>query len=137
MATICPYCKVDTNACGSFARMKEPTNWQTNVSRMTWMGPRGGYRFNVGYSPTWNWKSIAEMDGCTASELIWFNFRTDVPKEINWYLFHFVGCRYSRDGRVNLCFDGARPGVIYTRENHNGGGGATLHLSEFSYREDL
>ena len=97
--------------------MKEPANWQRFISGMTWMGPGRGYKFNLQSNTSLNWTSLAKLDGCSPKELIWLNFQTYDPKEINWYLYHFVGCRYSNDGLVNLSFAWSRPGIIYTHHN--------------------
>ncbi|WP_035900713.1 hypothetical protein [Labrenzia sp. DG1229] len=40
-------------------------------------------------------------------DIIIFNFQTEVPREVNWYLHHAVGCWMSKD-KMNFCFDGAR-----------------------------
>ena len=45
-------------------------------------------------------------------DLIWFNFRTDEPRETNWYMHHYVGCWRSNDGK-NFSFRDADPGIVY------------------------
>lgn len=119
MPTICAHCNTPESVCHSYALMKEPANWRSFLSGRTWMGPSGGHRLFVGDNPRYNWQSLAALDGWTARELIYFNFRTNDPKEINWYLYHFAGCRYSPDGRRNLSFHYARPGIIFTRHPHS------------------
>ncbi|WP_299472438.1 hypothetical protein [uncultured Roseibium sp.] len=39
-------------------------------------------------------------------DLIIFNFQTEAPREVNWYLHHAVGCWQSSDG-MNFSFDDA------------------------------
>jgi hypothetical protein len=65
------------------------------------------------------WYALAERpdvksSGMTANDLCYFNFKTRSPSEINWYLYHKVGCRMStRDGK-NYMFSAAdQPGIIY------------------------
>jgi len=66
-----------------------------------------------------SWYALAERRevkdaGMTARDLCFFNFRTRHPPEINWYLYHKVGCRMAtRDGK-NYMFSGAdKPGIVY------------------------
>jgi hypothetical protein len=66
-----------------------------------------------------SWYSLAERQevkdsGMTARDLCYFNFQTRHPAEINWYLYHKVGCRLAtRDGK-NYMFAGAdKPGIVY------------------------
>lgn len=51
---------------------------------------------------SWTWYDVAK-----------YNWGTDQPKEVNWYLYHIVGCR--KTGRKgNLMFsDDDEPGIIY------------------------
>lgn len=133
MATTCGYCKAPASLCGSYANMKEPATWKARLSGNSWLGPVGGHRLNVGDLPGANWSKIAAEDGWGAWDLIYYNFGTRDPREVNWYLFHFVGCKHSADGRQNLTFQAARPGVIYTRKNQRsavtfvGGWGSSLY----------
>jgi hypothetical protein len=81
------------------------------ISAMDW--PRGGLPCPVENRSTWI--SIAEHyrvrpcnchyaagicpgRGTRAWGLIYYNFRTCVPEEVNWYLHEFVGCTKSDDG---------------------------------------
>ena len=66
-----------------------------------------------------SWYSLADLPvvkspGMTANDLCNFNFKTRRPPEINWYLYHKVGCRHTtRDGK-NYVFSAAdRPGIVY------------------------
>ena len=59
------------------------------------------YRVATGDS----WYSLAERPDAkaacmTANDLCYFNFKTRNPPEINWYLYHKVGCRMTtREGK--------------------------------------
>jgi hypothetical protein len=51
----------------------------------------------------WSWEDLALYNWGTAS-----------PEEINWYLYHFVGCRTETEDGYNLKFtDQDSPGLIY------------------------
>lgn len=70
-----------------------------------------GSVIRVGYG-TEDWWSLAEGHHLRPWEIIYFNFATYVPEEVNWYLREYVGChRLGPRGR-NYRFDGARPGLI-------------------------
>jgi hypothetical protein len=61
--------------------------------------------------------------------LIRYNFRTDSPAEVNWYLREYLGCTKTTADGKNYCFsDAAKPGLLYLpRRNFKhgtGGGGA-------------
>lgn len=72
---------------------------------------RDAYR--VGDKPGANWQTVAAGFGIpNVWDLIWFNFQTTDPKEINFYLHRYVGCWQSRDAK-NFSFMGAEPGVIF------------------------
>ena len=72
---------------------------------------RGPYR--VGRDPSINWQLLAWSWGIKdVWDLIWFNFRTDDPRETNWYMHHYVGCWRSNDGK-NFSFRDADPGIVY------------------------
>jgi hypothetical protein len=45
-------------------------------------------------------------------DLIWYNFRTLDPRQVNFYMQRYVGCWQSNDGK-NFSFKGAKPGIIY------------------------
>jgi hypothetical protein len=62
-----------------------------------------------------NWWAVASRFKVDVHYLIWFNFRTNVPEEVNWYLRERVGCtRTTADGK-NFVFCGAdrKKGVIH------------------------
>jgi hypothetical protein len=47
-------------------------------------------------------------------DLIYFNFHTYVPEEVNWYLRRNTGCNVSKDGGRNWAFSSsADPGLIH------------------------
>src|SRR5262249_52149145 len=59
------------------------------------------------------WESVARDYNLDVKQLIRFNFHTDIPEEVNWYLHRNVGCNTpSLTGR-NWTFKGAKPGIIY------------------------
>jgi hypothetical protein len=72
---------------------------------------RDAYR--VGDKLGANWQTVAAGFGiANVWDLIWFNFRTTDPREINFYLHRYVGCWQSNDAK-NFSFMGAEPGVIF------------------------
>ena len=111
-------CSVCEGLCHASALVKEPDNWRALLAPGgLWKGPGAGSRYRVGAESD-NWWTVASKDGWSDPwDLIDFNFKTRDPEEVNWYLYHFVGCRLSRDHK-NLSFDKPRPGIIYTKKNH-------------------
>jgi hypothetical protein len=65
-----------------------------------------------------SWEVLAELPGPKAArmspnDLCYFNFRTRVPREINWYLYNKVGCRHATPNG-NYMFSAAdQPGLVY------------------------
>jgi hypothetical protein len=59
---------------------------------------------------------VANKDGWSdPMDLIEYNFKTRNPKEVNWYLRNFVGCKYAtQDGKNHVFSDNLNPGYIYT-----------------------
>ena len=58
------------------------------------------------------WESIAAKYGIDVKALIYHNFKTTRPNEVNWYLKHVIGCKVSTDG-LNWAFtSGLTPGYI-------------------------
>ena len=52
--------------------------------------------------------------GLSPNDLCYFNFGTRKPPEINWYLYHKVGCRSVTHDGYNYKFSSSdRPGVVY------------------------
>jgi hypothetical protein len=61
-----------------------------------------------------DWASVAAQYNVKVDDLIYFNFHTNVPEEVNWYLRRNTGCNVSNDGGLNWAFSSsADPGVIY------------------------
>lgn len=70
-------------------------------------------------------KSLAEANGLTWQQLARFNWDTDVPDQINYYLGEYVGCTRKRDGR-NYSFDDADdPGIVHIPRHWSAAGLAT------------
>lgn len=113
-------CTVCDGVCQSLALVREPSNWRGLLDSMGhWKGPAGGHRYRVGTKKEKdNWWTVASKDGWSDPwDLIDFNFKTRNPEEVNWYLYHFLGCRVVRDGK-NFSFDSAKVGILYTKKNH-------------------
>jgi len=86
--------------------------------------PEGGQPHTVSTGESW-W-TLAELSQVraarkSASDLCYLNLKTRDPGEINWYLYHKVGCRcVTHDGK-NYMFsdrdrwnkDAATPGIVY------------------------
>jgi hypothetical protein len=61
-----------------------------------------------------DWASVAAQYNVKVDDLIYFNFHTSVPEEVNWYLRRNTGCNVSNDGGLNWAFSSsADPGLIY------------------------
>ncbi len=61
-----------------------------------------------------DWASVAAQYNVKVDDLIYFNFHTNVPEEVNWYLRRNTGCNVSNDGGSNWAFSSsADPGLIY------------------------
>jgi hypothetical protein len=61
-----------------------------------------------------DWASVAGQYNVKVDDLIHFNFHTNVPEEVNWYLRRNTGCNVSNDGGLNWAFSSsADPGLIY------------------------
>jgi hypothetical protein len=61
-----------------------------------------------------DWASVAAQYNVKVDDLIYFNFHTNVPDEVNWYLRRNTGCNISNDGGLNWAFSSsADPGLIY------------------------
>ncbi len=58
------------------------------------------------------WESVAAQHGVDVKALIYHNFKTTRPNEVNWYLRHLIGCNVSTDG-LNWAFSsGIKPGYV-------------------------
>lgn len=66
------------------------------------------------------WESLATRYGIPVKDLIWANFKTTVPAEVNWYLNHYVACDTPSPDGYNWRFTtsarkgaGPRAGIIF------------------------
>jgi hypothetical protein len=61
-----------------------------------------------------NWQTVAAKFKLDAGKLIDFNFKTNDPAEVNWYLRRNIGCnKPSADGRNWAFSASAKPGFVY------------------------
>src|SRR5262245_16117840 len=93
-----------------FAAPRKPLKfkpaWRTPKALITvWPPPDAARPYDVADSD--NWQSVALRHGFFDPwDVIIFNFRTDAPEEVNWYLHQLLGCTESNDGK-NFSFRGA------------------------------
>jgi hypothetical protein len=74
--------------------------------------PPGGTPYKVKTNDDWG--SVAKAHGITENELVYFNFGTVHPTEVNWYLRQNVGCTRPIHDQKNWMFTSdASPGIIY------------------------
>jgi len=74
--------------------------------------PVGGNQYRVKSGD--DWFSVARANGLSAQDLIYFNFRTHDPQEVNFYLRTRVGCmKPTHDGHNWMFSSEANPGIIY------------------------
>lgn len=64
-------------------------------------------------APSDTWESVAKAYSMNVLKLISFNFKTNDPKRVNWYLRTLVGCNTPSATDWNWTFKGAKPGIIY------------------------
>jgi len=79
--------------------------------------PPNGIPYDVTSEDSWD-KLAQRQDmrnaGVSSNDLCYFNFKTRHPAEINWYLYHKVGCRHATRDHANYMFSQAdSPGVVY------------------------
>ena len=61
-----------------------------------------------------DWRKVASRRGINVKKLIYFNFKTTDPEEVNFYLMRNVGCIEETQDRKNYKFSSnANPGIIY------------------------
>ena len=61
-----------------------------------------------------DWQSVARKFDVGVKQLIYFNFMTDEPDIVNWYLHYYVGCvKVSPSGNNWMFSNEANPGIIY------------------------
>ena len=73
-----------------------------------------------------DWYSVAKRYNLPVDYLVYSNFQTNVPREINWYLREYIRCDLPTADRKNWRFStsarmggGPRPGVVYVTLNWN------------------
>jgi len=60
-----------------------------------------------------DWETVARAQGMDAWDLIYLNYQTRDPAEVNWYLREYAGCRQpTRDGKNWMFSSSATPGII-------------------------
>ena len=83
------------------------------------IGWHAQHAFGIPYRPRdtpvqEDWASVAQKFGVGVQELIYFNFMTNKPDEVNYYLRTFVGCKKISPSGNNWMFSNhASPGIIY------------------------
>jgi hypothetical protein len=61
-----------------------------------------------------SWETLATRFFTSCPDMIYANFKTNDPAQVNWYLHHYVGCnQHTRDGKQWMFSSSANPGVIY------------------------
>ena len=60
-----------------------------------------------------DWYSVARDHQRDVYALIYFNFQTLMPEEVNWYLKRNVGCNVTKDGQNWAFSSRLKPGKIY------------------------
>jgi hypothetical protein len=61
-----------------------------------------------------SWESVAARFFLDTKDLIRYNFMTDNPDEVNWWLRNYVGCKDVSDSGNNYMFSRcANPGIIF------------------------
>jgi hypothetical protein len=61
-----------------------------------------------------DWRKVASRRGINVKKLIYFNYKTTDPEEVNFYLMRNVGCIEETLDRKNYKFSSdAVPGIIY------------------------
>lgn len=80
-------------------------------------GPKEAFFYKVKDGE--HWGSVAQLDGWGADVkgFIRYNFGTDNPYEVNWFLKNYVGCTLQTEDKKNYRFSSkAKPGYIFTRK---------------------
>ena len=61
-----------------------------------------------------SFESLAVFSGWNARDLIYYNFQTKDPIEVNWYLRNYTGCKLRTWDQKNFSFStDADPGIIF------------------------
>jgi hypothetical protein len=58
------------------------------------------------------WETVAAKWNVDVKDLIYYNFKTTRPNEVNWYLRNLIGCKVSTDGRNWAFSSGLKPGYV-------------------------
>jgi len=67
-----------------------------------------------------NWENVAARYNMpSAKDLVRYNFLTDHPPHVNWYLRTRVGCRVATADEKNWRFKDAWPGIIFLPADHH------------------
>jgi hypothetical protein len=75
--------------------------------------PPGGTAYNVRDGD--DWRKLAFRWFLNVEQLIWFNFLTLNPDEVNWYLRRNVGCTKQTKDFKNYVFSSSdKPGIVYS-----------------------
>jgi hypothetical protein len=82
---------------------------------MHWGVMQGGRPYRPLDTPSQeDWGTVAEAFYIDVADLIFFNFMTHDPDEVNWYLHWHVGCEKVSPSGNNFMFSKkARPGLIF------------------------
>lgn len=90
-----------------------PANIKPVTGRKAPWPPKGfAFAQYVGGDAWMNWWSLAWVAGRENPwDLIIYNFGTEDPREVNYYLKEYVGCTAVKDS--SYVFTGAKPGIIY------------------------
>ncbi len=98
--------------------------------------PPLNFSLSIPIGPGVNWATVTPP-GRTAAEVIFFNFGTSVAREINWYLWHYLGrTKLAPDG-VNLTFgtDPANPSIAANPfEKFTAGDTATIYVPPAAWK---
>jgi hypothetical protein len=74
--------------------------------------PRDGWPYKVKDGDSW--ETLARANGIAPKALVYFNFNTNNPDEVNWYLRRNTGCKVPTKDGLNWTFSlSAQPGIIY------------------------
>ena len=86
--------------------------WEPKIKVPRHLTPLNGVMFKVESGE--NFESYAAFAGMDVWKLIQYNFRTNVPQEVNWYLRNYTGCKKTTPDGKNFSFsDNADPGIIF------------------------
>jgi hypothetical protein len=95
---------------------KAPRDTLSGITSNAW---KAIHQWSIPYSPKdkpvqEDWQSIARKFGIGVQELIYFNFMTNNPDEVNYYLRVLVGCKkISPSGNNWMFHNNCYPGIIY------------------------